>query len=115
MQKQKRKRSLDTQQPTILYFKAPDLGDTGPDMRYGSGLGLRWTQVQVPGEKTRASGRAAWGQRLPLHRHKGLGRRERAKRKVLAVLALSWHRLAGGCDEEDCRRTCPQAEFNRYL
>ncbi|KAL6859629.1 hypothetical protein J3F83DRAFT_318123 [Trichoderma novae-zelandiae] len=56
---------------------------------------------KVPGEKTRASGRAVWGQRLPLHRHKGLGRRERAKRKVLAFLAVSWHRLASGCDGED--------------
>lgn len=42
---------------------------------------------------------AFWGQRLPLHRHKGLGRRERAKRKFLAFLAFLGVAGLAGSDE----------------
>lgn len=49
---------------------------------------------------------AFWGQRLPLHRHKGLGRRERAKRKFLAFLAFLGVAGLAGSDGGGLKETC---------
>lgn len=40
------------------------------------------------GKRLAPHGRRFWGQLLPLHRHKGLGKQKRAKRNFLAVLAF---------------------------